>query len=350
MGERRRTSGDGTGEAEVHEHTVPLPRDFDHDWAVRFLAARVVPSIESVTATTYRRVAWVDDADVGAIVRGPVSLVLRVVRGRGGRTRLAMRVAPALAPSVAQRVAVRMFDLDADLAAFHAMARRDPVLRSVVAATGRGLRLPQLLDPFEALVRAVLGQQVSVQAASTMTDRVVRALGAAAPVCADDAHDAGVADDAAPPRLAFPRAATMAEAGDGALRALGITTAKARALCGIARAVADGRLDLARLRRCPPEEAHAALLELPGIGPWTASYVRMRALGDRDAFPAEDLGVIRAMAARGVARGAIIAAAERWRPWRGYATLHLWHSLTAETTRATSAARRRARKASKEDT
>ncbi|MBX6330434.1 MAG: DNA-3-methyladenine glycosylase 2 family protein [Gemmatimonadaceae bacterium] len=313
---------------------MPLPPGFDYAWAVRFLAARVVPSIESVAPMTYRRVVWIDATDVGAAVRAPVSLVFRVVRGRGGGARLAMRMVPSLPAPVARRVAIRMFDLDADLAAFHSMARRDAVLRPVIAATGRGLRLPQLLDPFEALVRAVLGQQVSVQAASTMTDRVVRALGVPAPSDADE-------DDDATPRLAFPRPAAIAEAGIGALRALGITAAKARALCGIARAIEDGQLDLAALRRRPPEEVHEALLALPGIGPWTASYVRMRALGDRDAFPAEDLGVVKAMAARGVARAEIAAVAERWRPWRAYATLHLWHSLAAPHPRATSAARRR---------
>ena len=86
-------------------------------------------------------------------------------------------------------------------------------------------------------------------------------------------------------------------------------------------------MDLERLRHVPADEAQAALEDLPGIGPWTASYVRMRALGDRDAFPGADLGVIKALDAVGVARRSIAETAERWRPWRGYATLHLWASL-----------------------
>jgi 3-methyladenine DNA glycosylase/8-oxoguanine DNA glycosylase len=94
-----------------------------------------------------------------------------------------------------------------------------------------------------------------------------------------------------------------------------------------ARRIADGELDLERLRLAPAAEVQTALEDLPGIGPWTASYVRMRALGDRDAFPSADLGVIKAMEAAGVARRSIIDVAERWRPWRGYATLHLWASL-----------------------
>jgi 3-methyladenine DNA glycosylase/8-oxoguanine DNA glycosylase len=98
-------------------------------------------------------------------------------------------------------------------------------------------------------------------------------------------------------------------------------------LHGAALRIAEGALDLNRLRSVPGDEAQAALEELPGVGPWTASYVRMRALGDRDAFPSADLGVIKALEAAGVARRSIVDVAERWRPWRGYATLHLWASL-----------------------
>jgi 3-methyladenine DNA glycosylase/8-oxoguanine DNA glycosylase len=89
-------------------------------------------------------------------------------------------------------------------------------------------------------------------------------------------------------------------------------------------AVLDGTVDWDWLRTAPAGEAEAALDALPGIGPWTASYVRMRTLGDRDAFPASDLGVIKALQTT-PARAGILA--ESWRPWRAYATLHLWHSL-----------------------
>ena len=99
-------------------------------------------------------------------------------------------------------------------------------------------------------------------------------------------------------------------------------------MAGVARQIADGALDLEGLRHASADDAQAALEALPGIGPWTASYVRMRALGDRDAFPGADLGVIKALAAAGVERRGIVTAAEAWRPWRGYATLHLWASLS----------------------
>ena len=101
-------------------------------------------------------------------------------------------------------------------------------------------------------------------------------------------------------------------------------------LAGVASAIADGALNLEHLRGVPAADAQAALEALPGIGPWTASYVRMRALGDRDAFPGADLGVIKALAAAGVSRADILTVAERWSPWRGYATLYLWESLARD--------------------
>jgi 3-methyladenine DNA glycosylase/8-oxoguanine DNA glycosylase len=209
-----------------------------------------------------------------------------------------------------------MFDLDADLGHFRRLARRDPILASIVRRNA-GIRLPQLLDPFEGLVRAILGQQVSVAGASTITDRLVRLF------------SRSIAGAKTSPFLAFPTAADVAEAGADRLRTLGLTRARAATLAGASLCVAEGGLDLERLRHAPAEEAQAALEDLPGIGPWTASYVRMRALGDRDAFPGADLGVIKALDAAGVERRAIAETAERWRPWRGYATLHLWASLHA---------------------
>jgi 3-methyladenine DNA glycosylase/8-oxoguanine DNA glycosylase len=211
-------------------------------------------------------------------------------------------------------IVTRMLDLDADLDAFDAHARRDRILRRVVRRES-GVRLPQLLDPFEGLMRAILGQQVSVAGASTMTDRLVRLL---AP--AGHGHGSGEF-------LAFPTPEAVADAGAERLRGIGLTRVKAVTIAGAARRIADGALDLHALRSLPGDEAQATLESLPGVGPWTASYVRMRALGDRDAFPATDLGVIKALTAVGVERGAIPTVAERWRPWRGYATLHLWESL-----------------------
>ena len=290
---------------------IDLPRGFDFDWVLGFLAARTVPALEAVSAAEYRRSVRLDGK--------PVVLVLRVDapeagRGTSGAGTLVVASRPVLAPNVVAAAVTRMLDLDADLARFRRVAGRDPILGAIVRRR-RGIRLPQLLDPFEGLARAVLGQQVSVAGASTITDRLVRLFARPVP----GARGAGF--------LAFPTPGDVADAGADRLRALGLTRVRAATLAGAARRIADGELNLETLRHLPAEDAEAALQTLPGIGPWTASYVRMRALGDRDAFPAADLGVIKALEAAGVERRAIPAVAERWRPWRGYATLHLWASL-----------------------
>jgi len=244
------------------------------------------------------------------------TLAVRRTRDAAGYEALAVAASPAMPRAALTALVVRLFDLDADLDAFHAMARDDTLLGPVVASNPHGIRLPQLLDPFEALVRAVLGQQVSVAAATTMTDRLVRLVGHPAPATADG------------PTLAFPRADEVAAHGADGLRGIGLTGAKAATIAGVATAVASGALDLHAARAAPADEALRMLVALPGIGPWTASYVRMRALGDRDAFPSGDLGVRKALARHGVTGRAVDEVAERWRPWRGYATLHLWHSLS----------------------
>jgi AraC family transcriptional regulator, regulatory protein of adaptative response / DNA-3-methyladenine glycosylase II len=290
---------------------IPLPSNFDFDWVLGFLAARTVASLETVRERAYHRSVRVNGKPVTLtlteVVRG-----VSVARGSGPRL-LVARSRPRLQAGVLERAVRRMLDLDVDLGRFHRLARRDAILAAIVRRRS-GIRLPQLLDPFEGLTRAILGQQVSVAGASTITDRLVRLFSHPAP-------GAGTTEF-----LAFPTPADVAEAGADRLRGLGLTRTRAATLAGAAQRVAEGALDLERLRTVPADEAQAALEALPGIGPWTASYVRMRALGDRDAFPSADLGVIKAMQTAGVARQSILDVADRWRPWRGYATLHLWAS------------------------
>lgn len=283
---------------------LAAPPDFDFDWTLGFLAARVVPSLENLENGEYRRSLRVDGR--------PVSLAVRVEPGE-----LTVRSSPRVSPGELRRLVTRMFDLDVDLGAFHRLAAGDPLLSELVAARP-WIRLPQYLDPFEGTMRAILGQQVSLAAASTMVDRLVRRVG-------DPAPEIGGAR-----LLAFPRPESVAALGHPGLLSLGLTRAKAAALHGLAVAVLDGTVDWNWLRTAPAAEAEAALDALPGIGPWTASYVRMRTLGDRDAFPSSDLGVIKALRARlpeAATPDKAGALAESWRPWRAYATLHLWHSL-----------------------
>jgi AraC family transcriptional regulator of adaptative response / DNA-3-methyladenine glycosylase II len=231
-----------------------------------------------------------------------------------------VELSPLLGPSRAQVVerVRRLFDLDADGDAVSAHLGRDPTMAPLVARRP-GLRLPGTMDRFELAVRAVLGQQVSVAGANTIAGRLVRLVGARIPR----------QDGEAPAMLThLPVAAErLAAARPVAIAGIGIPRARAACLVSLARAVADGELpELAGGGPAPePEGFIRRFTALPGIGTWTAEYVAMRALGWRDAFPAGDLGLRKAMG--GITEAALRGAAERWRPWRAYAAQHLWASL-----------------------
>lgn len=204
-----------------------------------------------------------------------------------------------------------LLDCDADPQAIDAALARDPLLAACVRRRP-GLRVPGAVDGFELAVRAILGQQVSVAGARTLAGRLVVRCGL--PLAEPD----GTLTHA------FPSAAELAAAN---LDGLGLTGARIRALHALAEAVATGRIALDAHRSAA---VCAALLELPGIGPWTAAYVAMRALRDADAFPATDLGMRNAFVRAGLSADprAIEARAQAWRPWRAYAVLHLWTSLS----------------------
>lgn len=265
--------------------SVPRPELFDADWLLAFLRARQVAAVESIGAHSIERRFQVA-GDPAA---------LRIVIGARGIT---AECTAAMPPGDLRGLVRRLLDLDTNLAPFYRLAQRDPLLGPLVRARP-GLRVPQALDPFECLVRAMLGQQVSVAAATTLADRMVRRLGDGC----------------------FPNANGIADAGVARIRRIGLPRARASSLHAVATAVADGRVDFETLRAAPPAEAQRALETLPGIGPWTAAYVRMRGLGDRDAFPSSDLGVLRAM---GVSAREAERRAARWQPWRAYSVMHLW--------------------------
>jgi AraC family transcriptional regulator, regulatory protein of adaptative response / DNA-3-methyladenine glycosylase II len=196
----------------------------------------------------------------------------------------------------------QLLDLDADACAINAVLAADGLLAPLVAARP-GLRVPGAYDGFELAVRAVLGQQVSVPAARTLAGRLASRFGTRIEV------PGGL------PSVLFPGPAALAGAD---LSGLGLTTTRQATLRALAAAVAAG--DVALDHGADPEETAARLAGLPGIGPWTISYILMRAVGDPDAFPASDLGLRRALGHL----GGSTARADRWRPWRAYAAVHLW--------------------------
>jgi AraC family transcriptional regulator of adaptative response / DNA-3-methyladenine glycosylase II len=267
------------------------------DW----LAARTVPGVEEVDGATYRR-----------SLRLPCGAGVVEVELSGAEDAVRCRFLlddPLDADAAVTRIR-RLLDLDVDPAAVGPVLGRDRLLGPLVVAAP-GLRVPGTVDGAELAVRAVLGQQVSVAAARTAAGRLVASYG----------------QRLAQPRGAvaalFPSAATLAALDPASLP---MPRARADALVGLCRALADGdlRLDPAADR----DEARRALLALPGIGPWTAGYVAMRALGDADVFLVEDLGVRHALTRLGGPsdQREARALAEAWAPWRSYASQYLWQA------------------------
>src|SRR5262245_41298944 len=180
-----------------------------------------------------------------------------------------------------------------------------------LAARHPGVRVPGAFDGFEVAVRAILGQQVSVAAARTLAGRFVAAFGAP------------VETPFAAPGFTFPAAADVAGRTPRDIARIGMPLARAQTVLALARAVAQGELEL--VPHADIERTLASLRELPGIGEWTAQYIAMRALAWPDAFPHTDLGVMKALGEKRPQR--VLATAEAWRPWRAYAVMHLWRSL-----------------------
>ena len=177
-----------------------------------------------------------------------------------------------------------------------------------------GIRVPGAFDGFELTVRAVLGQQITVAGATTLAGRLVERYGRRV-----DAHSDLPS--------VFPAPEVLADAD---LEGLGMPRLRGRAVQQLAAEVAAGRLDLSPV--ADPDEVFAGLCAVPGIGPWTATYVCMRALGHPDAFPEGDLGLRKAVTAQGkpVTDRHLLAMAESWRPWRAYAAMALWNSLRTD--------------------
>lgn len=217
---------------------------------------------------------------------------------------------PALCPRVR-----KMFDLDVDPAAISQHFSGDPHLGPLVAVEP-GLRLPSAFDPFEQAVRAIVGQQVTVKAAVTITRRLVERLG----------RDLQCSCEAEGLLRLFPSPSTIAAAELGNI---GMPGKRVETLRNLAAAVADGALDLSIDKGA--DELVKRLCELPGIGQWTAQYIALRGFGEADAFPVGDLGLLKAplWGEGGISARTLQAHAESWRPWRAYAAVHIWQNFSA---------------------
>jgi AraC family transcriptional regulator of adaptative response / DNA-3-methyladenine glycosylase II len=275
---------------------------FDGRAVLAYLAARTVAGVEEVRDDTYVRSLRLDHGGATVTLTPGRSAVHAEIELDDERDH---------DDAVARCRA--LLDLDRDPRPVHAALAGDPVIgRLVAAAPGR--RVPGAADGTELAVRAVLGQQVSLAGAATAAARLTAAYGQ--PL----RRPVGTVTHL------FPSAEAFAGADPATLRMPG---ARARSLIGLATALAEGALTLTPA--ADRAATRGALLALPGIGPWTAEYIAMRALHDPDAFPASDLGIRRALERRGLdgRSPAATRLAEAWRPYRAYAVVHLWASLAA---------------------
>jgi AraC family transcriptional regulator of adaptative response / DNA-3-methyladenine glycosylase II len=274
------------------------------DWAgvLRFLRARALTSVERVDGDAYLRTIRLGGHTGWVRVR-------HVPERRALVVELPHSLTPAL-PALLGRLR-HMFDLSARPDVIADQLARDPHLSEAVSRNP-GLRVPGAFDGFELAVRAILGQQISVKAATTLAARLVEGFGE--PV--DTPHEGLTRLSPTPGRIAA--AAVEQIAG------LGIIQSRARGIIAVAEAVASGRLALEV--GAHPEATMERLVALPGIGAWTAQYIAMRALRWPDAFPKEDIVVRNGLG--GVTAARAEAVSQAWRPWRSYATLHLWQQAS----------------------
>jgi AraC family transcriptional regulator of adaptative response / DNA-3-methyladenine glycosylase II len=281
---------------------------FDWRAMLDYLRMRAIPGVEHVTQDCYSRTIMLNGDATEFHVQFLEGSHQALLRLHSSQIR-------ALA-QVVERVKV-MFDLKAVSSEIEAHLSADPRLQAALAAHP-GIRVPVAWDGFEVAVRAIIGQQVSVKGATTLVSRLAAACGPAYVS----------AGNAALTRV-FPQPEVLAQAE---LSGLGITTRRIVAIQQLARTVLDGELRFDGSMDTPAFVARVQ--QIPGIGPWTAQYIALRALNDADAFPHSDLILLRAAALPGetLSPAALLTLAERWRPWRAYAVLLLWrhyaHSLT----------------------
>jgi AraC family transcriptional regulator of adaptative response / DNA-3-methyladenine glycosylase II len=268
-----------------------------------FLAPRATAGVEKVEASTYSRTIAVKN------FHGHFEVSLD-----DSRDALQVRIEFADPPSlffIVERIRA-MFDLNADWSTIVKSLRSDPALAASVQANA-GLRVPGCWSGFELAVRAILGQQVTVKGATALAGRMTAAFGK---------------PFSGPPGLThlFPTPETLANAK---LASIGLTGARAETIRALARAVSTGEIKFEGV--VDSDAFLGRLCEFPGIGRWTAEYVAMRALGEPDAFPSSDLGLMRALSLTNPRE--VEHRAEPWRPWRAYAAMHLWRLAGKPTTR-----------------
>jgi AraC family transcriptional regulator, regulatory protein of adaptative response / DNA-3-methyladenine glycosylase II len=309
---RKSTQSKLAGDAHAFRFTLPYRPPYDWEQLLAFFRARAIPGVEHVSQETYARVVRIEVWDRKTGQRSEMVSWLSVAHAEA-QASLVVSISPAFSSVLPQVLSVvrRVFDVSAS-----------PVqiaeCLGALAHRRTGLRLPGAWDGFEIATRAILGQQVSVKAATTLASRLVAAFG-------ESVRVTGV--EPVVLSRCFPSATRVAALTVAQVAQLGVPSKRAQAIVLLAAAVASGALDLS-----PSAPMNALLTQLQtiaGIGAWTAQYIAMRALSWPDAWLSRDVAIQNALGLPNTPQGTREAAAlaERWRPWRSYATLHLWNSL-----------------------
>ncbi len=280
------------------------------DRLLEFLAGRAIPGVENVKDDSYRRTVTLRQN--GETVRGWI-----VAENLSDKNSLAVTLSSSLVgvlPKVLSRVR-HLFDLNCEPSGIDQVL--EGMNRLIPGVYVSGLRLPGCFDAFEMSVRAVLGQQITVKAARTLALRLAESFGEKIETPFEELT------------VTFPTARQIVSLGnpiENKLGPLGITGARARSIVALANATEGGEIDLSP--QADPETEIQKLLKIPGIGPWTARYLAMRAIGWPDAFPHSDYGVKKALG--NISEREILEQSKVWMPWRAYATINLWNSLENE--------------------
>lgn len=281
---------------------LKLPEGWDWNQFSGFFSLRAIPGVEKASPEKYVRTFQLGgDRGTFSVCPSRDGYGLWVgVSGAGPETveRIRLRL-------------IRMFDLEADMDAVAATLSRDEALKPLMEKWP-GLRLPSAFDPFEQGVRTIIGQQISVKATVTLVGRLAAKLGTRLEESATEG-----------PAALFPGPDRIFS---GDLGGLGLSKTKETAMKALAGKIISGELDLENPG--DPATVDGILTSIPGIGQWTAQYFAMRALGNKDAFPSSDLGILKSRAWGGqpMTPAGILKRAENWRPYRAYAAVYLWRS------------------------
>ncbi|OMB97844.1 DNA-3-methyladenine glycosylase [Mycobacterium sp. NS-7484] len=295
---RSRFAADSSATPGVLSLRLPVRTPFAYEGLFGHLAASAVPGLEEVRDGQFRRTL--------RLPHGP-GVVGLTPQPDHVRCQLVLDDFRDLSAAIAR--CRRLLDLDADPEAVVEALQADSTLAAVVDKAP-GQRVPRTVDESELALRVVIGQQLSIKAASTHVGRLVAGYGTA------------IGDEGGGLTHVFPSVTDLADLDPAHLA---MPAARRRTVAALTHAITDG--DLVLDPGCDWDRAREQLLALPGVGPWTTEVIAMRGLGDPDAFPATDLGVRAAAGHLGLPAEELIAHSTRWRPWRAYATQHLWTTL-----------------------